>query len=375
MPRLMSIHFRQREKGYVLITMALGAIAMTGALGMAVDLGRMFIAKSETQSFVDAASLAAAVKLNGQSSGITNAQAAITALSNTWNLNTQTVANPTITFATASTGPWVSNPSPATSYMFARVEATVPVTQYFLRMVTNQQSANVYSRAVAGQVPVTTLTTGLAPYTAVAPNPSSPNFGFTQGNSYSVQWPQFNGSRSGCPANPSRCFNSPPCTGDPNSSLSAVATHWGSANNGYWGDSSNSVIYQQVLNLLQLNPVSVGDQIVLTNGNKQAQASALDTRTNQDQVSSNVVPTYLGNSLRNGRRLMAVPVVTPTASGTFVVGYASFLLVTQGWPSNYYQSGNGNDPFCALYVGPYVIGSDSNGANNGAGAFRVALVQ
>jgi Flp pilus assembly protein TadG len=366
---------RRQQKGYVLITMSLGAIAMTGALGMAVDLGRMFIAKSETQTFVDAASLAAATKLNGQSTGIAAAQSAVTALGNTWNLNTQTVSNPTMAFATTTSGPWQSNPSPATGYMFVRVEATVPVTQYFLPLITNQQSAPVYSRAVAGQIPITSLSIGLAPYTAVAPNPAASDFGFVQGNSYNVQWPQFNGSRSGCPANPRRCYNADPCPGDPNSTLAAVATYWGSSNNGYWGSSNNSEIYQQVLNLMQLNPVTVGDLITLTNGNKAAQAGALDTRTNQDNVSTNLVSSYLTNSLRNGRRLMAVPVVSPTASGTYVVGYASFLLMTNGWPSNYYQSGNGNDPFCALYVGPYVQGSDSQGANNGTGAFRVALVQ
>ena len=54
--------------------MTAGALTMTGVLGMAFDIGRMYIAKSELQSFADAAALAAALRLDGQSTGITRAQ-------------------------------------------------------------------------------------------------------------------------------------------------------------------------------------------------------------------------------------------------------------------------------------------------------------
>src|ERR1700692_2221457 len=62
-----------RERGFVLITMAIAAVALIGILGMAVDVGRMFIAKNETQAYCDSAALAATLKLNGGSSGITAA--------------------------------------------------------------------------------------------------------------------------------------------------------------------------------------------------------------------------------------------------------------------------------------------------------------
>jgi len=39
-----------RKRGFVLVTMAIAAIALIGMLGLAVDVGRMFIAKNETQN-------------------------------------------------------------------------------------------------------------------------------------------------------------------------------------------------------------------------------------------------------------------------------------------------------------------------------------
>ena len=46
---------RRKDRGFVLVTMALGAVAVFGCLGLAVDLGRMYIVKNEAQSYADAA--------------------------------------------------------------------------------------------------------------------------------------------------------------------------------------------------------------------------------------------------------------------------------------------------------------------------------
>src|SRR5713226_4549723 len=94
-----------KKSGFVVVTMAVAAVALCGALGLSVDLGRMFIAKSETQAYSDAAALAAALKLNGTPSGISNAQnvASPTATtSNPWNLDSEKIpkSNGQIDFAT-----------------------------------------------------------------------------------------------------------------------------------------------------------------------------------------------------------------------------------------------------------------------------------
>src|SRR6266852_7874706 len=99
----MPVRKTRRERGFVLITMALGAVAIFGAAGMAVDVGRAFIAKNETQVFCDAAALAATVKLDGTSTGITKAKAAVTNTTNAWNMDSASVAStsPTVDFATS----------------------------------------------------------------------------------------------------------------------------------------------------------------------------------------------------------------------------------------------------------------------------------
>jgi Flp pilus assembly protein TadG len=375
---------RRREHGFVLISMAISAVALMGVLGLAVDVGRMFIAKNETQVYCDAAALAAALALDGSTAGIARAQAAVANSTNTWNFNTAAVTNPVIRFAKTTAGPWEANPSPATQYMYARVSATVPVTLYFLRVVVGQNSQNVSSTATAGQVAVSSLPQGLGPYTAVSTDPTGPSFGFQVGELYDIQWPQFNKNRTGCSStNPDACFNSPPCSGEQFASKVAVVNAWSSSESGYWGSNSNSVIRDQVLNLSQTEPVSVGGNIdpVLTSGNKASQAGYLDERVNQDvNRTDNTVAGYLANA-HNGRRLLPLLVAFPASSTqTTVFGYGQFLLLsnagTNAAPSSYYQSvTNGNDPFCAVYAGPYTIGGTGVGAGGSTGATQVKLVQ
>ena len=130
--------------------------------------------------------------------------------------------------------------------------------------------------------------------------------------------------------------------------------------------------------------MNLGDNIapVLSNGNKAAEAVYLDERSGQDHETTNVYTDYLASTVHNGRRLLPVPVVDPTsATSTTVIGYASFLLYSNGSNSdpttNYYRhQTNGNDPFCAIYAGPYTFGSnDPSAATTGTGAYRVKLVE
>jgi hypothetical protein len=364
----------------VLVTIALSATAVFGVVGLAVDIGRIFIAKNETQAFCDAGALTAAASLDGTTTGISRAQAAVTASTNAWNFGTTSVPSPVVTFATATAGPWVASPSPATGYLYARVTTTVSVPLYFLLLVAGQSSFSVVSTAAGGQVPITSLKRGVAPYTAVSTNGTGPNFGLTVGNVYDIQWPQYNGTRNGCGANnPDKCFNSPPCSGDPKASEAAVVAAWGSAISGYWGSSSNSTIEQEVLDVIQLGPVVVGGNIapLLSNGNKASEAGYLDERAGQDtNTTDNTVSTYLASSAHNGRRLMPVVIVNPVDSThTNVVGYGQFLLYANGTGTNYYKKNtNGNDPFCAIYAGPYNIGSLFPGAGGSTGATWVKLV-
>ena len=365
----MRVAMTQRERGFVLITMAIVTIALVGALGMAVDVGRAFIAKNETQAFCDAASMAAVLKLDGTSTGISNAKSAVANTTNAWNLDTASVSNPTVDFANSASGPWNTNPSPATGYTFARVQATVALPFYFAPVVTGSFTQNVYSISIGAQIPITSFSRGLAPYTVVSTTPAAANFGLVLGQPYDIQWPNQNANG----------FISPPCSGDPAASQNAVKANWGSSTSGYWGSNASSVIYQEVLDNTQIAPISIGENIfsILTPGNKKAQATALDTRVQEDldYTTTDSLSSYLNDTAHNGRRLIALPVVDPTSTTTTtVLGYAAFLLISDGTAnSSYYASGTGNDPFCAVYAGSYIQGSVNPGA--GVGAFRVGPVQ
>ena len=373
---------RRLERGYVLLTMGVASIVVFGALGMAVDLGRMFIGKTEIQTFSDSAALAAALKLDGTSTGITAAQSAVAHNANSWNLGSTNVTSFQVDFSTASAGPWETNPNPATGYIYVRVQATAPVSLYFIPVVVSKQSQDVKAVAVAGQLLQSSMQQGLGPYTAVGPDPTDPvNFGLVPGQQYDIQWPAYNGSRGGCGAgNPERCFVQPPCSGESRAAEQQVVQQWGASVNGYWGANANSTISGEVLDGIQLQPVSVGSNIIMSSGNKNAEAVALDTRVNQDgDIIDNVPATYLNSDAHNGRRLFALPVVTPVSVGGnaegYVLGYASFFLLSNGNPSDFYASGTGNDPFCAVYIGPYTQSGMGPGGSGTAGYYKVKLVQ
>lgn len=369
------------KRGFVLVTMAIAAITLIGMLGLAVDIGRMFIAKNETQNYCDSAALAAALALDGTLSGITNAQNAVSNSANAWNLNTATVKNPVVTFATSLSGPFVASPRPAAGYNFARVSATVAMQLYFIPVIVAQTAANVVSSATAAQVDLTSIPRGLAPYTAVSTNTTGPNFGLVVGNSYDIHWPQFNGTRNGCgPGNPDKCFNSPPCPGDVKASEVAVISNWGASTSGYWGSNSNNTIAKEILDVIQIQPIVAGDNIapILSSGNKASQARYLDERASQDINTTDNTPSAYFAALHNFRRLLGVPIVDPVdPTHTIVIGFGQFLLLANGpGPSNYYaRTTNGNDPFCAIYVGTFNIGGGGPGTGGSTGGARVKLVQ
>ena len=378
----------RKDRGFVLITMGMTVIALVGVLGIAVDVGRMFITKNETQAFCDSAALAAALALDGTTVGISAAQTALANSTNSWNLDTTAVASPTLVFATAIGGPWVANPNPATGYIYAKVSTSVPMKLYLMPILVPKTTQDVIATATAGQINITSFPEGLSPYTAVSTNTTGPNFGLTVGEEYDIQWPQYNGGGNCDPTDQSKIKN---CFGGKGDGLNfatmqAVVYNWGSSNSGYWGATSNSVIEQEIVNLnAQTTPIAVGDNImpVLTNGQKQSQSGYLDERVNQDiELTQNTLgtPTTSGTYLglpHNGRRLLPVPIVDPTdPTHTTVLGFGQFLLYSSGANSDWYKTKtNGNDAFCAVYAGPYQIGSISPGAGGSTGATRVKLVQ
>src|SRR5262245_1617692 len=95
-----------RQKGFVAIFVALCLTAMIGMLALGVDLGRIYIAKNEAQTYVDSAALAGTLELDGTLEGISRARTAALANTNRWNFQSATFQGTTVDFSKLSDGPW-----------------------------------------------------------------------------------------------------------------------------------------------------------------------------------------------------------------------------------------------------------------------------
>jgi Flp pilus assembly protein TadG len=83
---------RKNERGSVLATTTLGMLCFLLAVGLGVDISRLYTAKTELQNAADAAALAAASALNGSTAGITRATDRAVKAMNSYNFNKSTVA-------------------------------------------------------------------------------------------------------------------------------------------------------------------------------------------------------------------------------------------------------------------------------------------
>ena len=347
-----------RRRGYTLLSLALLIPALLAATGLSVDLGRVYVAKTELQNFADSAAINAAFELDGTTAGIADANAAAangpgtTATRNRWNFSSQAVPAPTVEFATQPNGAYSSNPGSGAGYRFVRVTLTGPVPIYFLRVLPGVESTqNVTASAVAGQGLENSLGPGAAPFSPDAQIPANPNFGFTVGERYTLKW---------APAG-QRDKPGGRCPGD-----LTFNPGGGSSDRGYidvgQGD-GNSDLYDTIVNnsFYSADPLTIGSRINHVNGNKHV-GPAMDLRFNQDTDStSNTDASYTGN----GRRFLITP-VNNAQEPAIIVGFARFVLEANSCTDN-------NKPCCAIYLGNNpVIGSTNPGAG-GSGLYRVKL--
>ncbi|MEK7408296.1 MAG: pilus assembly protein TadG-related protein [Acidobacteriota bacterium] len=341
------------KRGYVLITAGLCSIAVLGILGLAVDLGRLYIVKSEIQAFADSAALAAALELDGTATGVTRAANAVAANPNRWDLASTTFSGTQVDFATSSSGPWQANPLPAADYRFARVRASGAVPLYLLPAVGTPSSATMQAAAIAAQVLDASFSEGVFPFSPFSHNSAPPDFGYTPGVHYTLRW--------------GAGFK--PCVGDDDPAWIAQAQAGGSDERGYIEVTSADIIRQAIEQDYQSFTITVGSPVTMTGGNKQTQRDSLVNRVNQDtDTLSATYADYAASGTGNGRRLVAAA-VNSGHPDNIVLGIGLFFLLT---PSEY--PNGGGKPFCAEYVGPYVQGSRHKGASD-AGGYVVRLVQ
>ena len=142
------------ERGFVLIAMAASMFLLLAAMGLAFDLGRIYIARNEAQVFTDAAAMAAASKLDGTAAGLARARDAAIHIPIRWNLGTREFTGVVVDFSSDGTK-WETNPKEVSDVRLARVTAPsndVEIT--FLSAVGGPESLRVPARAVAATNPV-----------------------------------------------------------------------------------------------------------------------------------------------------------------------------------------------------------------------------
>ena len=376
------------QRGFTLLASALCALGLFGMAGLAVDLGRLYIVKNEAQGYADAAATAAAQQLDGTAAGLTNGDQAVSSSTNKWNFATTPFSGTLVEYSADGSTGWASSGSaPPANMRYVRVSATAKnVSLFFLPVVGSGSTMTVKASAIAGQQPAASLTNGVFPYspiahvmgsTAAAVQAADPthNFGFTVGEQYDLKWP--NNPNVGAVGD-----NKVPCSGD-------NATVWINRQSGSGSEAGEIMLnaasaLTSVIDDLSGVNVTLGQSVNPTNGNKNSIVKGFNDRIAMDgDAISSSYAAYLANAAHNGRRLITVVVNSgyadtagnglPANEQSIAVGYAQFLLLP-----NYTQAGGGNNPWCAIYVGPNpAYGLDHTGAGgiDGQGVAFIRLTQ
>jgi uncharacterized membrane protein len=151
------------EKGFVLIVTCIVLAILMALAALGIDIGRMYVIKSELQAFADAAALNAAIQLDGTDQGLARARTAAVELASgpnamKWDMGTHAIADITASFAKGDAVPgpnsWEEKPSAAGDRRFVRVVASAPAPLMFLRafQALNADFSTVTAAGAAGKI-------------------------------------------------------------------------------------------------------------------------------------------------------------------------------------------------------------------------------
>jgi hypothetical protein len=336
--------------------MSFSMMFLLGVLGLAVDIGRMYISKNEAQAYVDSASLAAALQLDGTDAGVTRANSAVGSDSDKWRFDTTPFTSVTKSYATSASGPFTTSPpSPPTGYTYAKVAVTASLPMYLIRPLVGP-SALVAATAISAGVPITNLPGGefpFSPYTRTAsPDNASDPYGYQVGNDYTLRW--------GAPGTSTNCGTD---------ATSANLSTQGKIR-GYCCVAESAASLRQAIVGGQTDPITIGQPVNMDNGAKDTEMTAIADRVNMDtDTTSTTYAQYQTSHTGNGERVVVVP-VNGGAPNYLAIGYAAFFLAT---PASYSKLG-GNDSACAEYIGAWTQGSPYS-SGSGSGAYHIRLLQ
>jgi Flp pilus assembly protein TadG len=350
---------RSGRRGYILVATTISLVFLLGVAGLAVDVGRMYITKNEAQAYVDSASLSAAMQLDGTSDGITRAANAPSSDTGKWRFDTTTFANVVTTFGITSTGPFTATPpNPPTNYNYVQVVATVNLPMYLIRPLTGP-TATVAAAAVASRVGITTLPSGIFPFSPYTRKASPDNaldpFGYKIGKDYTIRW--------GAPGNNTNCGTD---STKPNLSENGKIR-------GYCCVSQSAASLRESIVGALTDSITIGQNVPMDNGAKQTELTAIALRVEIDSdTSSATYADYVENGRGNGARVVVMP-VNGGDPNYIALGFAGFFLLNDSY---YLGLTGGNDSACAEYIGAWTQGVTGQNQNpSGSGAYHIRLVQ
>ena len=134
---------RKGERGSVLAVATLGMLALLLAVGLGVDISRLYLTKTELQNAADASSLAGVSALNSSAAGITKAADRAVQTMNNYAFNKTGVVIPrsNVLFAVNLDGPYMSEAAAAAS----------PKNIRFVRVTTPDLPSNIlFASVIAG---------------------------------------------------------------------------------------------------------------------------------------------------------------------------------------------------------------------------------
>src|ERR1044072_3614125 len=131
---------RKNERGSILATSAVGMLAILLAVGLGVDISRLYLVKAELQNGADAAAIAAVSALNGGTGGIDAAvNEATVNVVNKYNFNKTGIKITNVEFSTTLNGGYVGvtpAKAQAANIRFVRVTTEpMPVAVSFASMI------------------------------------------------------------------------------------------------------------------------------------------------------------------------------------------------------------------------------------------------
>jgi Flp pilus assembly protein TadG len=377
---------KSNRSGFTLIATALCITSLLGMLGLAVDLGRVYIAKNETQSFADSAALAAAMALNG--ANFTAARTAVVGnTKNLWNMGTTSFGAADSAVTTEFARPlsanafrpdpdtWSAAPPTAAGYMFVRVTGSVAVQLYLLPAVGTSNAQLVRAASVAGQVPLTSFNSGLLPFSPMQharAAESNPPFGLVVGSWYTLRYP---GAAS--------FATSDLCPGDQgDSAFLTAANRQAPDERGFYQNPQESLAAAEVVDGVMKFPVVFPGTIAMSGGAMDAALIALNKRIDFDtdrvsttyaQYQSNI---FNGKRVGNGFRLVGAPVnAGPVGGGGArnIAGFGGFFLSASS--TNVYYSAGDRIAWCAEYYGVWNKAGQGAGPGTPGVAYTSVLVQ